>query len=111
MQIVIELDDNVFVRLFDNGIDPSKEDREEIEGAIREGIVLPEGHGRLIDGDELLNAIDTWDKFGYTAGGNLIRLNRDNKDMYETYIHFRDSVKCIENMPTIIPADKEEQNV
>jgi hypothetical protein len=76
---------------------------------IKSGTPLQK-HGRLIDADELLKAIDTWDKFGYTTGRNLIRLNQGNKDMYVAYIHFDDSVNCIKNMPTIIPADKEAEN-
>ena len=77
--------------------------------AVQNSTTLPKEHGRLIDADELLKAIDTWDKFGYTAERNLIRLNQDNKDMYVAYIHFDDSVNCIKNMPTIIPVDKEEK--
>lgn len=51
MQIVIDIDENVFTRLFDNG----KEDYEivnddlfAIAKSIRNGTQLPKGHGRLI---------------------------------------------------------------
>ena len=48
MKIVIDIDNNVFTRLFDNGVDTSLEDRKVIDTAIRTGIPLPKGHGRLI---------------------------------------------------------------
>ena len=37
MKILIDLDENVYTRLFDNGIELSKEDNELIQIAIREG--------------------------------------------------------------------------
>lgn len=53
MQIVIDIDENVYTRLFDNGIDVSTNDREHIETCIRKGIILPRWHGDLIDINEL----------------------------------------------------------
>jgi len=104
MKIVIDIDEDdykVFVRQRCNDATPICR----LYKAIKNGTVIQKGHGRLIDADELLKAIDTWDKFGYTAERNLIRLNQDNKDIYVAYIHFDDSINCIKNMPTIIPAD------
>lgn len=101
MKIVIDIPKEYYDGIKDIPVEQSTTDML----IIRTGTPLPKGHGRLIDADELLEAIDTWDKFGYTAGRNLIRLNQDNKDMYEAYIHFEDAVNCIENMPTIIPAN------
>lgn len=54
MQIVIDIDENVFTRLFDNGVDTSSEDRDAIDRAVRNGTVLPKEHGRLIDADKIL---------------------------------------------------------
>lgn len=48
MKIVIDIDENVFTRLFDNGVDTSPEDREVIDRAVRNGIPLPKERGRLI---------------------------------------------------------------
>ena len=45
MEIVIKIDENVFTRLFDNGMEDYAID---IAKAIRKGKVLPEHHGRLI---------------------------------------------------------------
>lgn len=55
MKIVIDIDENVFTRLFDNGVDTSPEDREVIDRTVRNGIPLPKGHGRLIDADAYIN--------------------------------------------------------
>lgn len=48
MQIIIDIDDNVYTRLFDNGVD-NYDDVEVMTKAIRKGKPLPKGHGRLID--------------------------------------------------------------
>ena len=37
MKLLIDIDDNVFTRLFDNGIDTSAEDRRIIDRAVRNG--------------------------------------------------------------------------
>ena len=47
MQIVIEIDDNLYVRLFDNGVE-NYDDALDMEKAIRKGTPLPKRHGRLI---------------------------------------------------------------
>lgn len=53
MQIVIEVDDDLYTRLFDNGGD-NYDDAANMAKAIRKGKVLPKGHGRLIDADAVL---------------------------------------------------------
>ena len=52
----------------------------------------------FIDRKELLKAMDTWDKFGYTHTGAFIR-NPHTED-YVPYVHYEDMVKCVSNMPT-----------
>ena len=53
MQIVIEIDDNLYTRLFDNGVEYASDMRRACV-AIRNGTPLPKGHGDLIDRDKLL---------------------------------------------------------
>lgn len=48
MQIVIDIDDNLYTRLFDNGVD-NYDDAVDMAKAIRKGTPLLKGHGRLID--------------------------------------------------------------
>ena len=52
MQIVIDIDDNLYTRLFDNGVD-NYDDAVDMAKAIRKGTPLPKGHGRLGDLDAL----------------------------------------------------------
>ena len=56
---------------------------------------------RSIDAEALKKAVDTWDKFGYTAQGELIRLTEKNKDLYVPYVKYQDIVNCINNAPTV----------
>ena len=55
----------------------------------------------LISREALKEAVDTWDKFGYTAQGELIRLTEKNKDLYVPYVKYQDIVNCIDNAPTV----------
>lgn len=66
-QIVIEIDENVYdlVKRFEETIRLIEKEDDTVETAIMRAIVngtlLPNGHGRLIDADELLDAnIDTF---------------------------------------------------
>ena len=52
-----------------------------------------------ISRDELLKAIDTWDKFGCDADTKLVPY----QDHYIPYIHYDDVVKCIKGMPSVNP--------
>lgn len=51
-----------------------------------------------ISRDELLKAIDTWDKFGYTETGCFVR---EPKGDYVPYIHYDDVIKSIKGMPSV----------
>ena len=52
---------------------------------------------RLIDADELMEAINTWPKFGVDGRGRIVLWNEG----YEPYIHLMDVVIAITGMPTI----------
>ena len=54
-----------------------------------------------ISREELLKAIDTWDKFGCDADTKLVPY----KDHYIPYIHYDDVVKCIKTMPSVKPQE------
>ena len=53
-----------------------------------------------ISREELLRAIDTWDKFGYTETGCFVR---EPKGDYVPYIHYDDVINCIKSMPPVTP--------
>lgn len=57
----------------------------------------------LIDRAELLKAMDTWDKFGYTARYGLERLDKDDKD-FVAYVKYDDMVNCVNGMPSVAPS-------
>lgn len=78
MQLVIDIDENVFTRLFDNG-DEYVADMRRACVAIRKGIPLPKGHGRIIDESKITHC------------------------EYNEY-----AIQMITNAPTIIKAEKEE---
>lgn len=105
MNIVIEISsyDKEWIT---NGYYIPEEINMRISEAIANSTPLPTGHGRLIDADELLKAIDTWDKFGYTETGCFVR-EPDND--YVPYIHYEDVVKSVSGAETIISADKAER--
>lgn len=91
MQIVIDIPEDVYTRLFDNGIQDNEiavYDVCEMARAIRLGTPLPKGHGRLIDADTL--ALDDISFFSI-------------KD-YQKMVH-----KITIGVPTIIEADKENK--
>ena len=46
MKIVIDIDDNLYARLFDNGVD-NYDDAVDMAKAIRKGTPFPKGHGKL----------------------------------------------------------------
>ena len=50
--------------------------------------------------EQALEAIDTWDKFGYTYTGCFVR---EPKGDYVPYVHYDDMVKCIKNLPPVKP--------
>jgi hypothetical protein len=80
MKVVIDIDENLYIRLFDNGVD-NYDDAVDMAKAIRKGTPLPKGHGRLVDADAL------YDQFEYAD---------------------YDFEKTMEYAPTIIEADKAE---
>ena len=52
---------------------------------------------RLVDADALMEAINTWPKFGVDERGRIVPWSEG----YEPYIHLRDVVIAITGMPTI----------
>ena len=55
----------------------------------------------VISREELLKAIDTWDKFGVDGTNSLFRLDNLSLSHYVPYIHYDDVVKCIKGMQSV----------
>jgi len=111
MQIVIDIDENVFTRLFDNVTEDYaivNDDLFAIAKSIRKGIPLPKGHGKLIDADELFLDIQTDEQMRL---GEHLAWVRERIEDAPTVIEadiptmYYPQVEGI--TPTIIEADKE----
>ncbi len=96
MQIVIELREDTYeaIRRIGSG-SPAYIDR-----AILGGVILPKGHGRLIDADELRA------RMYHEAFETDTDLQRWDSGCWIRYKMFE---QMEETAPTIIPADKEEK--
>lgn len=92
MQIVIDIDENLYTRLFDNGVEFNTDDKYDLERSVRHGTPLPKGHGDLIDRNELLGL---------------------SYEIVSKYCEFDEVVNVtdIKDAPTIIEADKAERNI
>ena len=92
IELVIKIPEDVYTRLFDNGIQDNEiavDDVCEMARVLRLGKPLPKGHGDLIDRDDVLaesHCIDDW-------SGNEVSIV---------------DVKDVKMVPTIIEKDKEE---
>ena len=102
MQIIIDIPSEMY-DWYDNGF-PDEDDAERLWQMVKNGTPLPKGHGRLIDADEVLNAMDTWDKFGYTETGCFVR---EPSNDYVPYVHYEDMIKAVSGTQTIIEAESE----
>lgn len=99
MQILIDIDENVFTRLFDNGIEDYEMANDDLSAmAIRRGAPLPKGHGRLIDADKLKEWVQDVIKVNYTI--------EDRTDAVEQELLVLDWFdERIDSAPTIIEAE------
>lgn len=95
MKLVIDIDEDVYTRLFDSGIQDNEiatDDICEMARSLRCGTPLPKGHGRLIDESKINQC------YAYTEE-NII----GNVKVIHTTITHTDA-------PTIIEADKENSD-
>lgn len=102
MQIVIDIPETKYNTIMNY---PKEWDEWALE-AIKNGTPLPKGHGVLKDANEILKAMDTWDKFGYTETGCFVRKPYND---YVPYVLYEDMVKSVSGTETIIEADKAER--
>ena len=95
MQIVIDISDNVFKKLVAGKIQYGGITARNIFNLVKEGTLLPKGHGRLIDTNsiyQIVRPIEETDNSWGITGETAIRL-----------IH-----EAFNRAPTILEADKSE---
>ena len=82
MQIVIDIDENLYTRLFDNGAD-NYDDAVDMAKAIRKGTQLTKGHGRLVDENDLsLMTVHMIDGVFVCNAPTIIEADREREDYY-----------------------------
>lgn len=96
MQIAIDIDENLYTRLFDNGdIDIAEMLKACV--AIRKGIPIPKGHGKIIDTDKI-----EW--YGCTTEADCPHKDRACKDCSRAEC----SKTQVDDIQPIIDADRAE---
>ena len=84
MQIVIDIDDNLYTRLFDNGEEYAADMRRAC-GAIRKGTPLPKGHGAIKDISQIEipmcedRAYETWVQVAINAAPTIIEADIESE--------------------------------
>lgn len=97
MQIVIEISEDTYKKLTQKSMLMSASAIDEAVDAVKKGIVLPKGHGDLIDRDTLKKDDET----ALWLSLNAVRAGKMLKYFSELFI------KKIDSADAIIPADKE----
>ena len=92
MQIVIELNENDFIEVSRDYYSGTPFENR-IFYVVANGIPLPKGHGRLIDADKINDS-------------NIEAVKRNGK----IYVELSDLQNLIDNAPTVLEADKEQES-
>jgi hypothetical protein len=100
MELVIKLSESAYKEMCEHGTDRVDFD---IQCVIKNGVVLPKNHGRLIDADALLAEIEC-----------LKRSPWYESDINGSYVVRKDAVGmiedlCIKKAPTVIEAESEDK--
>ena len=114
MKLLIEIPEHIY----EHAKETTEDSRDEFDAmrAIANGTQQesssenPNTCGDAISREELIEALDTWDKFGYAPTNELIPLRGNvDKDKYVPYIHYDDVIECIKGMPSVIPQQRTGQ--
>ena len=112
MKILIDVDDNLYTRLFDNGVD-NYNDVADVVKAIRKGTVLPKGYGRLIDANvvtqKVFDITDLYDSGEYLVfEDNKYLIGNDIQNDNRRILSFNEALQGVINgISAIIEADKD----
>ena len=106
MKLLIDIPEHIY----EHAKESSEDSRDEFDAmrAIANGTQQesrsenPNTCGDAVSRAELIEALDTWDKFGYAPTNELIPLRGNvDKDKYVPYIHYDDVIECIKGMPSV----------
>lgn len=56
---------------------------------------------RCLSENGILEAMDTWPKYGCMPDGRFIRLTKENEKDYVPYVHYDDMVKVVKGIPSL----------
>ena len=56
---------------------------------------------RCLSENGILEAMDTWPKYGCMPDGRFIRLTKENEKDYVSYVHYDDMVKVVKGIPSL----------
>ena len=56
---------------------------------------------RCLSENGILEAMDTWPKYGCMPDGRFIRLTKENEKDYVPYVHYGDMVKVVRGIPSL----------
>ena len=56
---------------------------------------------RCLSENGILEAMDTWPKYGCMPDGRFIRLTKENEKDYVPYVHYEDMVKVVKGIPSL----------
>lgn len=82
----------------------SESERDRLLNALDDTELKQQPCKDCISREDILNAIETWDKFGVNAEQKLIRW----QDHYVPYVHLDDVRNAIANMPSVTPKASEQ---
>lgn len=101
-EVVIKLPESVYKEICSGNFDTDGYFKRNLRDAFKNGTILPEGHGRLGDLDEVADKLETlrdgWNYYG----------NEYENGMYHGYDNSLDEVM---DTPTIIEANKSVERV
>ena len=56
---------------------------------------------RYKDVDKILEAMDTWPKYGCNPDGRFLELTKETEADYVPYVHYDDMVKVVKGIPSL----------
>ena len=109
MQVIIDIDEETYKTIAEQVEFRDYPDMH-LGRAIVNGEVLPQGHGRLIDADELKQTLQNHHDFYIFAYGNIDKFRKLASNSDKSRVdEINNCIAEIVNAPTIVEADKRDK--